>query len=290
MPLQTAMFDPASLPARLRTVGRRGIDALAARIEDASLAVAQPRQQSFYDGWLLRYSPGKAKRARSINSIGGGVLPLAEKLAYCTEFYAKRQLPCLFRITPFSMPHDLDGGLRSAGFGAFQDTRVMTVDLSRAPIIASSANSRWLDVEQFARAFGALHGLDAVRAEAERERYASSPISSAYVAQFDGDAPAGCGCVAIDGALAGIFGMVTAATRRGQGIATALLANLLEYARAAGARVAYLQVEESNMPARRTYAKFGFEDCYAYWYRAQSDGASLDGGASDRTDPRNGEQ
>ena len=54
------MLDPASIPAPLRQTS----DVLAARIEDASLAASQPAQQSFFDGWLLRYSPGKAKRAR----------------------------------------------------------------------------------------------------------------------------------------------------------------------------------------------------------------------------------
>ena len=120
------MLDPASIPAPLRQTS----DALAARIEDASLTVSQPAQQSFFDGWLLRYSPGKAKRARSINSIGAGVLPLAAKLSHCVDFYRQRRLPCLFRITPFSQPRNLDVELATTGFGAHQDTRVMTVALS----------------------------------------------------------------------------------------------------------------------------------------------------------------
>ncbi|HVE89301.1 MAG TPA: hypothetical protein VNA44_06325, partial [Burkholderiaceae bacterium] len=118
------MLDLASIPVHLRANEDQAANALGARIEDASLAVSQPAQQSFFDGWLLRYSPGKAKRARSINSIGAGFLPLAVKLSHCIDFYRQHHLPCLFRITPFSQPGNLDGELAAANFGAHQDTRV----------------------------------------------------------------------------------------------------------------------------------------------------------------------
>ena len=50
-----------------------------ARIEDAGLNASAPAQQRLLDGWLLRFSPGKAKRARCINALSAGRLPLAEK-------------------------------------------------------------------------------------------------------------------------------------------------------------------------------------------------------------------
>lgn len=258
------MLDPASIPAPLRHPS----DARAARIEDASLAVSQPAQQSFFDGWLLRYSPGKAKRARSINSIGAGVLPLAAKLSHCVDFYQQRRLPCLFRITPFSQPRNLDAELAAAGFGAHQDTRVMTVALSKIERRAPQSAAQSVTAEQFAAAFCSLHGLDSAKAGAERERYARAADRSAFVVQFDGDTSVACGSVALEGKLAGIFGMVTAHEYRGRGVATAIVARLLNDALSAGAEVAYLQVEADNAPARRAYSKFGFKDCYAYWYRA----------------------
>ena len=60
----TLMFDPSGVPAEFQSRH----DALAARFEDAGLTCSQPPQQSIYDGWLLRYSPGKAKRAKSVNA------------------------------------------------------------------------------------------------------------------------------------------------------------------------------------------------------------------------------
>ncbi len=74
----------------------------------------------------------------------------------------------------------------------------------------------------------------------------------------------------MEGKLAGIFGMVTAVAHRGRGVASAIVAKLLRDARVAGAEMAYLQVEADNASARRAYSKFGFKDCYAYWYRAPS--------------------
>lgn len=61
--------------------------------------------------------------------------------------------------------------------------------------------------------------------------------------------------------------MVTRPAQRGHGLATRIVADLLLRARAAAVRAVYLQVAASNTPARQAYRKFGFQDCYAYWYR-----------------------
>ena len=49
------------------------------RIEGAGLNALQTQQQLFYDGWLLRVSPGSAKRARSVNPYFGSTLALDRK-------------------------------------------------------------------------------------------------------------------------------------------------------------------------------------------------------------------
>ena len=264
------MLDLATIPSSLRDLRPQTSYTLAARIEDASLSVLQPAQQSFFDGWLLRYAPGKAKRARSINSVGAGFLPLAEKISHCRAFYRHHGLPCLFRITPFSQPRNLDSDLAAAGFDAHQDTRVMSVALSQMQGSAPPCEARSVDAEQFASAFCKLHGISAAKADAERDRYIRAADRTAFVVQCHGDMPVACGSVSIEGKLAGIFGMVTAAEHRGRGIASSIVSKLLSAACAAGAETAYLQVEAENTAARRAYSKFGFEDCYAYWYRAPS--------------------
>ena len=43
------------------------------RYEDAGLNASAPPQQRLLDGWLLRFSPGKAKRARCVNALAASV-------------------------------------------------------------------------------------------------------------------------------------------------------------------------------------------------------------------------
>src|SRR5207248_493504 len=94
------------------------------RIEEAGLNALQTQQQLFYDGWLLRVSPGSAKRARSVNPYFGSTLALDRKIAHCERLYAARDLPTLFRITPFAVPSELDEALAKHGYVVFQPTYV----------------------------------------------------------------------------------------------------------------------------------------------------------------------
>ncbi len=105
--------------------GPRIDPALLARVETAGLNASAPPQQQWIDGWLLRYSPGKAKRARCINALLPGRLTLVQRLAACRAVYAEHRLPMVLRITPFTEPSTLDDDLAALGYQAFDDTRVM---------------------------------------------------------------------------------------------------------------------------------------------------------------------
>lgn len=259
------VLDVASIPVALRVTR----DPALARIEDAGLSASQPREQAIYDGWLLRYANGKAKRARSVNPIATGELPLEEKLAHCAEFYARQGVPLILRITPFSRPAGIDEALAALDFEAAEETRVMVAALDGADRVATPE----LPVTELGRAdFGVvlagLHGLDPVRASVERDRFAHSVVDAVYLTVHEKRRAVACGCAVFDGALVGVYGMVTAADRRGRGIATRLVAELLQRGRDRGCATAYLQVDAANARARRVYAKFGFTDRYAYWYRS----------------------
>jgi predicted GNAT family acetyltransferase len=120
---------------------------------------------------------------------------------------------------------------------------------------------------EFAHVVARLRGSPEAQAAAERQRLANSALPGHFLVLREGDQPVASGCVIVDGDLAGIFNMLTAKAQRGRGHATALVGHLLQHAVAAGARVAYLQVDAANAPARRVYSRFGFRDRYAYWYR-----------------------
>lgn len=246
-----------------------------ARIEEAGLNAAQPPEQLLFDGWLLRFSPGKARRARSVQALAAGHLPLDAKLAVVRDWYAQRALPPLVRVTPFSRPIGLDGALDACGWVAFETTRVMTAPLVPAAVAPSLPAAAQVDVERFARCIGALRGSSAAQIGAHAARLQASPLRGATIRRvlLDGDVPLVAGQAVVEHDLAGLYDIVTAPAARGRGLAMALCRQLLADAAAAGARLAYLQVGADNAAARRLYARLGFTDRYSYWYRRPADAA-----------------
>ena len=93
------------------------------RVEDAGINASAPREQLWVDGWLVRFSPGKAKRARCVQAVAAGRLSLDERLARCLAIYAEVGLQPFFRITPFSLPAGLDAQLAARGMERIDDTR-----------------------------------------------------------------------------------------------------------------------------------------------------------------------
>jgi ribosomal protein S18 acetylase RimI-like enzyme len=79
------------------------------------------------------------------------------------------------------------------------------------------------------------------------------------------------GLVIVEDGWAGLFDIVTAPALRQQGFGRRIVESLLHAAWELGAQQAYLQVGADNTPARRLYARYGFRQCYQYWYRGHSD-------------------
>ena len=201
------MFDPAAVPDVLRSAD----DTLGARLEDAGLSSSQPPQQSIYDGWLLRYSPGKAKRARSVNAIGAGRIPLEVKLAAVEAFYQRVGLPCLYRITPYSQPAALDRALAAAGYVAREETRVMWVDAAEFGRVAGTKiAANWVGTEEFAAVAGTLRDSPPAEAAAEAQRIAHCALPAHSLVVRDGPTAIACGQIVVDADCVGVFNMVTA--------------------------------------------------------------------------------
>lgn len=244
------------------------------RIEDAGLNASAPGEQRVFDGWLVRFSPGKAKRARCVNALAPGRLPLDDKLAHLQAFYRRQGLPLFIRITPFSEPPDLDARLAALGWTTIDDTRVMvcpSLDALQAEPWTDGLSVHEVDSNRFADAVGGLRGSPAAQRQAHAQRLAHSPVPCRGVVLQDGSGELlACALVAIEDPMAGLYDVFTAPQARSQGLARRLCTHLLVQARSAGARVAYLQVEGDNVPARRAYQRLGFSDAYAYHYRTPS--------------------
>jgi ribosomal protein S18 acetylase RimI-like enzyme len=245
---------------------------LLSRIEDAGLNASAPPQQRWLDGWLVRFSPGKAQRARCVQPVASGRMPIDDKLAFAAPVYAEAKLPMVVRITPFARPRGLDVHLDGLGWQAHQDTRVMAAALERAPKpepLPRGLTYERLGLAAFAQAVGTLRGSSLAQREAHAERLEAAPVPFRPLAirrRADG-ALLACGQFAREADLVGLYDIFTAPAARGQGLARRLCARLMTLAHADGARTAYLQVEAENAPARAAYARLGFADGYAYHYR-----------------------
>src|SRR5690606_25490057 len=90
-----------------------------------------------------------------------------------------------------------------------------------------------------------------------------------FTTLYAGAEPVACGLGVVEGPLLGLFDIVTAAQARGKGHGTQLLQVMLAWARQNGVEMAYLQVMDDNVPARRLYDKLGFGEIYKYWYRVR---------------------
>lgn len=256
----------------------RGIDPeLLARIEDAGLNASAPPQQRWLDGWLLRFSPGKAKRARCVNAVAVGRRPLQWKLARCAELFDAVGLPLIVRITPFTLPGELDSHLAAHDLRRFDDTRVMVLtalDSLEAPRVEAQHEVREIGSAPFAERVGAMRGSSLAERQAHAQRLANAPVPfTAFELLEDGEALA-CGQFALEGDLVGLYDVFTAPHARGRGLARRLCQHLLVAARKRGASIAYLQVDSGNVAARSVYSRLGFADGYSYHYRTPDPAAA----------------
>ena len=258
-------------------------DTLLSRVEDGGLNASAPPQQRWMDGWLVRFSPGKARRARCVNAVARGRLPLEQKLRLAADVFAEAGLPMAVRITRFTEPPELDAQLAARSWQTVDDTRVMVAATLPSAMLASGAASpgapsgltfQRLPPASYAAAVGALRGSAQERIAAHAQRLTMSPVpyqGFAFCAA-DGSVQA-CGQFAREGALVGLYDVFTRPSARGQGLAQLLCERMLALAASAGATVGYLQVDGANTTARRIYQRLGFVDGDGYHYRQPPEAA-----------------
>ena len=252
---------------------KRFDDTLMSRVEDASLNASAAPQQRWLDGWLVRYLPGKARRARCINALATGRLPVADKLALAAPVYAAAGLPMIFRLTAFTQPPALDKDLAALGYGVVDHTRVMILPTlhSVSSTVPLPPGVHWaaLNGLPFAQAVGAMRGSPPEHISGHAQRLAHSPVpyqGFALCRDSDGMVLA-CGHLAQEGEMVGLYDVFTHQSMRGQGLSSLLCERLLATAALQGAKLAYLQVEADNQPALKVYGRLGFADAYTYHYR-----------------------
>ena len=242
------------------------------RLEEISQNASRPDRGLMIDGWSIGLSPGLAKRSRCVNPFYPSTRPFETNLAATQAAFAKADLPCVFRMTPFVHDTTLDARFSSMGYVKFDPALVMVLDLSQLQLDhlrpANAVFKKQDDLALAASWVAEMRGDDARETAGLAERWRLSAVEVSASFAFDAAGVRVARSVAIrEDDHVGIFDVGTVTAHLKRGYATALLATQLRIARDTGARVAYLQVRADN-PARRIYERFGFRGTYDYWYRA----------------------
>lgn len=242
------------------------------RVEDAGLNASAPPQQRWLDGWLVRYLPGKARRARCINAVASGRLALDDKLAIAAEVYREAELPMIFRLNRFTQPATLDTELAERGYTLVVSTQVMILSaLPSGPAgpLPAGCHLSTLSGVDFAEVVGALRGSPPAHRLSHALRLQHSPVPyQGYAIRRDADGVVlACGQFAREADLVGLYDVYTLETARGQGLAGLMCECLLSASALQGAKIGYLQVESENASALKVYRRLGFVDAYSYHYR-----------------------
>src|SRR5258708_12552591 len=104
-------------------------------IEELSFNAWPALQTLHYDGWILRFAEGYARRANSVNPVYESSLPTHTKISFCQQLYSARGLDTVFKITEAVQPNDLDSILEVEGYRQEPLTSVQTLSLLHPPFV-----------------------------------------------------------------------------------------------------------------------------------------------------------
>jgi GNAT superfamily N-acetyltransferase len=217
--------------------------------------------------WLLRAGGGFTGRANSALVSGDPGRPVDDALREVAEFYAAHSLPTQAQVVVDAPEEQLlsDRGWVSARPGqsaalvqvasvALAVRRRPDNDLGRAVVIDDTPTDEWID-------------------RYDRSREAAPAVVRSVLTSGDhtafarvGDPIAGIGRAVVTDDWVGLSAVEVESPHRREGIGSALVAALLEWAASLGARSAYLQTVPDNPAAIALYEQFGFITHHAYRY------------------------
>ena len=225
-------------------------------------------------GWRLRFNHGVTSRGCSVwPGPGEDGPPLDARVEAVERFYAGRGAAASYQLSPASAPPELDRVLAARGY---EPSVPVSVELASAAGVAALATPRGAEASCSDELSEAWFDLSGRRGRFEGEAVA---VYRAMLGRVRGRAGfalvrAGGETVAVGLTVAsppwaGVFSMRTLPDRRGQRFGEAVLGAIARWAQGRGASRLYLQVETDNAPARKLYARAGFEPRYEYHYRRQ---------------------
>ena len=243
--------------ARIRHIEAVAADAVPAAVTE------------YLDGWRLRFNYGVKRRPNSVLAAECGVLNLETKVTHAEAFYAAHGLKARFQLSPASLPEGLDAFLTARGYGRVPEAvSVQVASLEVSAWAHPEAEVKLLESpsETFLNLYCDTEGLSGRRAAAFTEMLSRLPGKAAFALVYFEGRPAATGVGVVHGRMLGLFNIATASSARRQGLASAAVTALLEWAHTQSAETAYLQVSEHNTGAQAVYERFGFRTLYPYYY------------------------
>ncbi len=256
---------------------RRGAPHLAISMDDLERIMVEgwpPVERAELGGWLLRAAAGFTGRANSVLPLGNPGVPLSAAVDRCESWYDERglrRLFCLFGPAGFAVDDDpLGRELLLRDYEPFNNTLVLTTSTGVLPPElpdASGARARlesapsppWWD------AWTAWAGHAGGTPAAARAVLSGSPDQLFASLEARGEV-IGVARVAFAHAWAGVSALNVAQGHRRAGVAVQLMGALADASRARGIRSMYLQVAQSNSPARGLFERLGFSTHHQYRY------------------------
>lgn len=245
------------------------------KIEAHSYQSVPAMNETNYDGWLIRTSPGPAKRANSVNfpKMRPSSLPLEKKIAHCEAIYAELSKPTIFRINPLASPDWLEKFLLSQHYQIADPTDVVTRHLNNSDKQDTGDDiylTETLDENEF-ESVCRLTELSAAKKSSFKDTLDRISIHKQFAfAQKDGKLVS-CGLATYANGLMGLFEFSTDKNYRRQGLAQQVVAKLINHGIDLEIETAYLQVEQENPGGIQFWKSQGFNTkAYSYRYLIKS--------------------
>jgi ribosomal protein S18 acetylase RimI-like enzyme len=213
--------------------------------------------------WTLRANGGFTGRANSVLPLGPPGVRLDEAIEHVLRWYAERGLPGRFQV-PVEARRLLGTDLAQRGWLPSEDVHVMSARLDglaaavpagAAVTIATRPDEEW---------FGVYRGGAGTSPEArglllrhDRAGFAECRVGGELVAIGRGT---------IDEAWLGVTAVEVVPAARRAGYATAVMAALRDWGRAARAVRTHLEVSTGNAAALALYARLGYRVHHDYRY------------------------
>ena len=235
-------------------------------------------ERAYIGDWQLRAAGGPTSRANSTSPIGDSGMPLSLTLEAVREWYAERGLPGRVQtidgspldqaIAELGHPETEGPALRqTAPLGHALEILRSSTDLGRVAKVTTELP------EDYFTAYRRGYGIP----EFSTILTSGDALIAFAVVRGDNGEALSAGRVAIDtgSGYAGIAAVATAEDVRRRGLARVVLRDLLAFAAEHGAENTYLEVEETNAPARALYTSLGYRTAHRYHSRrlSRQDGA-----------------